>query len=84
MFVGLYESPEWKCGFSKTITTVNRYIELCNPFLRFRQSILSDCKLFPRFRQSFSRIAIRSLDFNNCNPKERNAIRENGLSNSME
>ena len=41
------------------ITTVNRYIELRNPFLRIRQSILSDCKLFPRFQNC------------KCNPRKR-------------
>ena len=55
------ESPERTWRFSKKLS-VNRYIELCNPFSRFGNSfprignpfpriiqfLLSDCKLFPR------------------------------------
>ena len=54
------QSPEGTWGFKKNKTViVNRYIKLCNPFLRISNSfprnsklVLSDWNSFPRIRQS--------------------------------
>ena len=62
---GIYESTKGTCRLSKKIAEVNSYIELCNPFSWIINSfpqmghfLLSDCNLFPRFKQ------FRSLSLN--------------------